>query len=79
MADTQKTLEMRVAELEDKLTKMQASTQVVSAGCLLCYYCYQCYYCSRCWTECTGCGPVTACQVAQPTAPPTAMFGRFGT
>lgn len=76
----QKTLEMRVADLEDKLTKLQTPTsQQISAGCILCYYCYYCYYCSRCWTECTGCGPCAGgCQVANPSPQQSAMFGRFG-
>ncbi len=77
----QKSLEMRVAELEDKLSKLQAGTQTPVAGvaCIYCVVCYSCYYC-RCWTECTGCGQPCGgpcIQQIQPGAIPGA-FGRFG-
>lgn len=81
MADEsgQKTLEMRVAELEDKLSKLQAGTQAPALyyQCF-CSYCYNCYYC-RCWTECTGCGQPCGgpCIQVQQAAVPSA-FGRFG-
>jgi hypothetical protein len=90
MADSQtgqKTLEMRVAELEDKLSKLQsgagAQPAAISAGCILCYSCYYCYNCylCRCATECTGCG--TPCGgpcvvVQQATAESSGGFGKLG-
>lgn len=72
-----KTLEMRVAELEDKLSKLQPGTQA-PALFYPCFFCSYCYYC-RCWTECTGCGQPCGgpCQQVQQAAMPSA-FGRFG-
>jgi hypothetical protein len=81
----QKTLEMRVAELEDKWAKFQAGQVVggTQAGCVTCFYCINCFLCSYCWacrcaTECTGCGSCGGCQVATPQVFPQAGFGYFG-
>jgi hypothetical protein len=58
MADEHKSLEMRVAELEDKLNKMSAMPASIPQICVYaCYQCYVCYTCIRnCIYECT-CGP----------------------
>jgi hypothetical protein len=77
MAEETKALEMRVAELEDKLNKLTAAAtnipQVCVLNCFACYSCYSCYICRSCIYECT-CGPCACVQ----QLPATAMSGGFG-
>jgi hypothetical protein len=65
MAEEARTLEMRVAELEDKLVKLTAAPASIPRVCggYVCYNCYTCYHCviaqcviRQCIYECT-CGP----------------------
>jgi len=87
MPEESKTLEMRVAELEDKLNKLATPTanipQVCSCStCLTCFHCIiaqciiqQCVI-QHCIYECT-CGPC-ACVASSPMSSGMAGFSRLG-
>jgi len=88
MPEESKTLEMRVAELEDKLNKLATPTanipQVCSCStCLTCFHCIiaqfiiqQCII-QQCIFECT-CGPCGGCVVSSPMSSGMAGFSRLG-
>lgn len=75
-----KTLEMRIAELENKLAGMSAhgAAPQISTIPQLCSYCSYCYYCSSCVVERTVARAIAA-QQAQVSGGHMAPFaGGFG-
>jgi hypothetical protein len=75
-----KTLEMRIAELENKLAGVTAPGAVPQLSTIpqLCSFCSYCYYCSSCVVERTVARAIAA-QQAQLSAGPVSPFaGGFG-
>lgn len=75
-----KTLEMRIAELENKLAGMTGPVAAPQLSTIpqLCSYCSYCYYCSSCVVERTVARAIAA-QQAQVSGGPVAPFaGGFG-